>query len=135
MGVIVDTSTLIGMERRGTPPDALLDVVIDEPLAMASITLSELMVGMLRANSLARRVSRERFLDRTLTLLKVLPFDADRARIHAVVVTSLTAQGQFINTHDMLIAATALSLGYGVLTHNVRDFGRVPGLVVRQPNW
>jgi tRNA(fMet)-specific endonuclease VapC len=123
------------MERRGMPPEALLDVVIDEPLAMASITVSELLVGMIRANSLTRRVNREKFLERTLTVLKVLPFDADRARIHAVVVTSLTAQGQLINTHDMLIAATALSVNYGVLTHNVRDFGRVPGLVVRQPSW
>jgi tRNA(fMet)-specific endonuclease VapC len=97
--------------------------------------MSELLVGVIRANSIARRVHRERFLERTLTLLKVFPFDAEHARIHAVVVTSLTAHGQLIVAHDMLIAATALFLDYGVLTHNVREFGRVPGLVVRQPNW
>ena len=93
---------------------------------MASITMSELLVGAIRADSMARRLHRENFLERTLTLLRVLPFDTNRARVHALVVTSLTAHGQLINAHDMLIAATALSLNYGVLTHNVRDFARVP---------
>jgi tRNA(fMet)-specific endonuclease VapC len=135
MGVIVDTSALIAMERRGMTPDALRDVVLDEPLAMATITLSELLVGIHRADALPRRLQRERFLERTLALLEVLPFDAARARIHAAIMSSLISRGQLINAHDMLIAATALSLEYGVLTHNVRDFTRVPGLVVRQPNW
>ena len=33
-------------------------------------------------------------------------------------------------THDLLIAATALAVGYGVLTVDIRDFGRIPGLRV-----
>ncbi len=40
-----------------------------------------------------------------------------------------------IALHDLIIAATALANGYGVLTENVRDFIRVPGLEVRQPTW
>jgi predicted nucleic acid-binding protein len=37
--------------------------------------------------------------------------------------------------HDLLIAATVVAHGYAVLTENVREFGRIPGLVVRQPAW
>jgi tRNA(fMet)-specific endonuclease VapC len=40
-----------------------------------------------------------------------------------------------IGLHDIEVAATALTHGYGVLTDNVRDFERVPGLIVRQPVW
>ena len=40
-----------------------------------------------------------------------------------------------IGAHDLQIAATALAWGYAVLTDNLRDFHRVPGLEVRQPIW
>ena len=43
--------------------------------------------------------------------------------------------GQTTGAHDLLIAATALAHGYGVMTDNIRDFERVPGLEVRQPDW
>jgi len=38
--------------------------------------------------------------------------------------------GQPVGTHDLLIAATALALDYGVLTADIRDFERIPGLRV-----
>ncbi len=38
-------------------------------------------------------------------------------------------------SHDLLIAATALAYGHSILTHNLREFRRVPGLDVRQPRW
>jgi predicted nucleic acid-binding protein len=34
-----------------------------------------------------------------------------------------------------MIAATALAHGYAVLADNPRDFGRVPGLEIKQPVW
>ncbi len=40
-----------------------------------------------------------------------------------------------IGANDLLIAATALTYGYEVMTHSVRDFEKVPGLDVRQPDW
>jgi predicted nucleic acid-binding protein len=47
----------------------------------------------------------------------------------------LAAAGQLIGDRDLLIAATALTHGYDLLTNNLRDFARVPGLRVRQPTW
>ena len=40
----------------------------------------------------------------------------------------LEKKGQAIGSMDLLIAAHAISLDVRLITHNVREFGRVPGL-------
>ncbi len=57
--------------------------------------------------------------------MPVLPFDTAAA----VVFGGLQAQRIRVGTMDLRIAAIALSRGLVVLTRNVRDFGRVPGLL------
>ncbi len=54
------------------------------------------------------------------------------ARVHARLVADLTAAGRLIGPNDVMIAATAVAHGYGLLTLNVREFARVPGLDVRR---
>jgi tRNA(fMet)-specific endonuclease VapC len=135
MGVVVDTSALIDIERRGGDLGDLEALAHRERAFVATISLSELLVGAFRADGIARRVRREAFVDELIKHALLAPFDEDAARAHAHLLVGMTAQGQLIGAHDMLIAATALSLYCDVLTVNVRDFGRVPGLVVRQPSW
>lgn len=132
MGVVVDTSALIGLERRRLTLDYLS---LDEPMALSAISVSEMLVGAYRSDTLRRRDMRVAFLELILERVKVLPFDAAAARIHAEMTASLISRGQRIGVHDALIAATAMARGYGVLTDNLRDFGRVPGLGVRRPVW
>jgi tRNA(fMet)-specific endonuclease VapC len=55
----------------------------------------------------------------------VLPFDS----ASAAVFDGLRAQGIRVATMDLRIAAVALSRGVVLLTRNIADFGRVPGLV------
>ena len=43
--------------------------------------------------------------------------------------------GRSIPAHDLLIASTALSNGYDLITLDRRHFERVPGLVIHQPDW
>ena len=135
MTLLIDSSVIIAFERRRVALEALARVAPDEPVALASITASELLAGVYRADSLARRVQREAFVEAILERLPVLPFDLRTARIHAQIWAELTATGQLIGAHDLLIGATALAHGYGVLTDNLRDFQRVPGLVVQVPTW
>ncbi len=68
-------------------------------------------------------------------MIPVLPFDLTIAHAHADLWAKLAAAGQIIDTHDMIIAATALTHNYSLLTDNLRHFERVPGLIVRQPQW
>jgi tRNA(fMet)-specific endonuclease VapC len=56
---------------------------------------------------------------------QVLPFDT----MAATTLDGLTAQRVRLASMDLRIAAIALSRGLTLLTRNVRDFGRVPGLV------
>lgn len=135
MGVLVDSGVVIDLERRNAPLSVLLESDLDESFALAAISASELLVGVLRADTHERRLRREAFVEGVLARLPVLPFDLPIARVHTDIGVRLFAAGQRIGAHDLLIAATALTHGYAVLTANLREFQRVPGLVVRQPSW
>jgi len=65
--------------------------------------------------------------------LPVEPFTRDDSTHYAVIRHDLEARGAGIGPMDTLIAAQALRLGATVITRNVREFGRVPGLKVE--NW
>ena len=135
MAQSIDSSIFITLERRGQPLSTLASAAPDEPIALASITASELLAGVHRADSPERRLRREAFVEAILGVVPLLPFDLQLARTHAQLWAHLAVSGQLIGANDLLIAATALSYDYAVLTQNVREFQRVPGLIVRQPTW
>ncbi len=135
MARLIDTSALITLERRRLPIDAIYQIVPAESGAIASITASELLAGIHQAQPSVRRDRREAFVETVLAILPVLPFDLRAARIHARVGAQLLEIGQPIDSNDLLIAATALAHGLPVLTENLRDFERVPGLTVDRPDW
>lgn len=130
MALLIDTSVFVRHERAGLPADALLASLGDEQVALAAITASELLHGVERASSSMRRATRATWVEAVLGLLPVLPFDLEVARVHARLWADLSARGALIGAHDLLIAATALRWGHGVLTANEREFARVEGLRV-----
>lgn len=131
MAVLIDTSVVIALERQGA---TLLDLIrlAGEDAALASITASEILAGLYRAKRDDVRRQREPFLEAIIERFPVLSFDLPVARRHARLGADLAAVGQVIGAHDLIIAATAITFDLAVLTHNVRDFQRVPGLVVQQ---
>src|SRR5687767_1072185 len=132
MGLLIDSSVLISLERRGLPIDTLRR---EGPAAISTVTASELLVGLHRARTPAQRTQRQTFINSALETLAVLPFDLVIAEVHAKLWAELSRSGQLIGIHDMLIAATALANEFAILTENVREFSRIPGLEVRQPAW
>lgn len=135
MAVLIDTSVFIAAERRDLPAERAISLVSGEEAALSSITASELLFGVHRAETSARRLRREAFVEAILDRLPILPIDLRVARVHARLAARLAADGQPIGAHDLLIGATALAHTAAVLTANPRDFGRLPGLVVHQPAW
>jgi tRNA(fMet)-specific endonuclease VapC len=135
MAQLVDSSVFIALERQGATLATLVASIPDDLIALASVTASELLAGVYRAETEVRRLQREAFVEAILAQVPVLPFNLAAARIHARVWSQLAAIGQPVGAFDLLIAATALAHGYTVLTQNLREFQRVPGLLVRQPNW
>ncbi len=135
MAQLIDASVLISLERRGLDTGMLADVVPAGLSAISSITASELLVGAHRAETAERRVRRETFVEGILGRLPVVAFDTAAARTHAEIWAQLLSDGQAVGRHDLIVAATALAHGYAVATENVREFARIPGLVVLEPQW
>ena len=65
-----------------------------------------------------------------LVAVPVFPFDLVTARLHASLWADLAAKGASVGSHDLLIGATAIALGYRVATRDRRSFGKIPGLKV-----
>jgi tRNA(fMet)-specific endonuclease VapC len=63
-----------------------------------------------------------------LASLPVLPFDTDADRHYADIRSALERAGETIGGNDLLIAAHSRALGATLVTHNLREFERVPGL-------
>jgi predicted nucleic acid-binding protein len=134
LSVLVDTSILISYERRGLSPQELLERLTEEA-AVSALTVSELLVGMHRADTNDQRAQRRTFVDQVTAIMDVLPFDLAVAETHAELWAHLARRGELIGVIDGLIAATALTHNLAVLTMNAREFARVPDLEVRTPDW
>ncbi|MCP3958791.1 MAG: type II toxin-antitoxin system VapC family toxin [bacterium] len=130
MGLLIDTSVFIRIERSGEGLETLLESVGDQPVFLATITASELLHGVHRANTAVRRGRRERFVESIFSQVPILSFDMEIARVHSRLWADLSARGQMIGAHDLLIAATGVTREHSVVTNNVREFGRVEGLDV-----
>ena len=128
MGALIDSSVLIACERGALDLDRILDEHRETEFALSAITASELLHGVHRARSEARRGRREAFVEALLSSLPVISFDLVAARVHARLWAKLTAKGIAIGQHDLVIAATAVSRGMDVATRDVRSFPKIPGL-------
>lgn len=131
MGILIDTSVLVALEREGRFPSTAGEALESEPVFLAAITASELLHGVHRADSASRRGRREKFVETILEAVPVLPFDLLVAREHARIWADLSRSGRLIGAHDMQIAATGIAHDLGLLTANRREFERVEGLLVR----
>ena len=65
--------------------------------------------------------------------LEVLPFDSKGAYHFGQIRAALYAMGQPIGPYDMMIAGHARAYGLILVTNNVAEFARVPGLLIE--NW
>lgn len=98
-------------------------------VSISAITAAELVLGFQRASSERTRQA----VERALEALLVAPFDRAAADAYGEVRFALERRGTPIGPNDMLIAAHAISLDIPLVTNNLRQFRRVPGL--RVENW
>jgi tRNA(fMet)-specific endonuclease VapC len=126
VAVLIDTSALIAVERGTVRLDQLAP---GEDRSLSVITVSELLQGFHRLRG-ARKMRSLAFLEYLLDRVAPVEITEVVARVHADLWSSLARRGEMIAAHDLWIAATALTRGLGVVTTDVRDFSRVPGLRV-----
>lgn len=128
MGTLIDTSAIIAAER-GLLDLAAVRAEEDDDVAVSAITAAELLHGVERLRG-ARRARAERFVGALLDAIPVVDFDLAIARVHAVLSADLAERGTPVGAHDLIIAATAVALDYGVATRDRKSFPRIEGLRV-----
>ncbi|MCI0376007.1 MAG: type II toxin-antitoxin system VapC family toxin [Gemmataceae bacterium] len=129
MGLMVDTNVFISFEKSGKPID-FSSWESSEKVYISVVTVSELLIGVHRADSEVLRQRRSAFVEAVISGLGVLDFTVAAARLHAEIYAELAKKGQMIGAHDLIIAATARSQHLPLLTDNVKEFSRVSGLQV-----
>ena len=132
MGLIFDSSVLIYLERNLQDVEKIIAGKEEEPYGISVITVSELLHGVHRADSEKRRLEREAFVERVIELFPAYPFDLSAARIYSRIWAGLAKKGIAIGAHDLMIGASCISLGFSVVTSDVRDFERIPGLKIEK---
>jgi tRNA(fMet)-specific endonuclease VapC len=99
-------------------------------LRISEIVHGELWTGCLKSSRPERELEKVNYLLRPFELI---PFGGEAVEHYAIIRTHLDARGEIIGPNDLLIAATARSLGAVLVTANEKEFARVPGLLVE--NW
>lgn len=127
MKVLLDTDVCIAILRRDDRVRPHLDRHRSSHVRISAITLAELRFGVAKSASPKKAGSNLRAL---LATVAVVPFDEAATDRYGTLRAQLERRGSPIGPLDTLIAAHALSLGWTLASHNVREFRRVPGLKV-----
>lgn len=132
MGLVMDTSALVSLERRDASWERLLDAAGDEPVALAAAAYAELLSGVLLAHTPERAVRRRARVDALASRVPVVDFGGAIAERWSEIFAALHRQGRLIPANELAVAATALHLGFGVLVgpSGEEHFRRVDGLRV-----
>lgn len=107
---------VIGALQRHTPAD----------IVVCSIVKAELHYGVQRSKNPQDALAK---LETFLGPYRSLPFDDRCAEVYGRIRARLAEMGSLIGPNDLLIASIAVAHGATLVTHNVREFGRVDGLV------
>jgi tRNA(fMet)-specific endonuclease VapC len=125
---MLDTNIVSALIKSPTGPvyDQLV-AVSPETVCTSMVVACELRFGALKRGS----VTLQKRVDALLSNLMVLAFDGEADRHYADIRLLLEKAGTPIGSHDLFIAAHARSAGLTLVTHNLREFKRVPGLEVQ----
>ncbi|QQS52950.1 MAG: type II toxin-antitoxin system VapC family toxin [Candidatus Competibacteraceae bacterium] len=127
---LLDTNIVSDLARHpGGPVMQRIAAVGVEQIGISSIVACEVRFGAMKSGSqrLAQRV--KLLLDQIATF----PMESPVEEHYAEIRDTLERAGTPIGPNDLLIAAHARSSGLTLVTNNMREFSRVPGLLVE--NW
>ncbi len=136
MGLILDSSVLVAAERQGRNARHMLAAIAritgETEVALSVVTFIELAHGAARADTTERKAKRQQFMQELLIGLPIHPVTVSIALRVGQIDGENLAKGLRLPLADLLIGVTALELGYGVATGNLRHFQRITGLSVMQ---
>lgn len=104
-----------------------------EQLAISVISAGELQYGLSRLGTTRRALTLRKELIALFKVIKVSSLPAEASSHYVAARAALDAAGTPIGGNDLWIAAHALAADMTLVTNNVREFERVPGL--KTENW
>lgn len=126
--MILDTSFLHDiMHGDGEAIDRAVEVERQHPVGLSSISVYELYYGVGYTD---REATERRKVDSVIGSKQVIPADSRVMRKAGKIDGHLSRDGISVGQADIIIGATALLQDEPVLTRNVDEFERIPGLDV-----
>lgn len=103
-----------------------LDSLSSNDIAVCSVVKSELFYGAMKSRKREENLAKQnQFFSRFVSL----PFDDQSAEIYAKIRADLERKGTPIGAYDLQIAAIAIANHLTLITHNIKEFGRIDELV------
>ncbi|MCC8189558.1 MAG: type II toxin-antitoxin system VapC family toxin [Planctomycetes bacterium] len=131
MKILLDTNICIYLiKNRPEGVRERLRACTPGEVGISSITAGELWYGVAKSQAKTRNTAA---MEAFMLPLEVVSFNSAASMAYGTLRTALEKKGTPIGPLDMLIAAHAVSLGVTLVTNNLREFKRVPGL--KCVNW
>ena len=96
-------------------------------MAISAVTLGELVFGAEHSSQVERNLAD---IEALIARIEVLAFDEKAAYHFGQIRAALYSAGQPIGPYDMMIAGQARASGLKLVTNNLKEFERVPGLLL-----
>jgi tRNA(fMet)-specific endonuclease VapC len=128
MKVMLDTNICIALIKQ-KPAHVVKkfdDFQVGE-ICISTVTLAELRYGVAKSQYQEKN---QAALDDFILPLEIAEFDESAANYYGALRASLETKGTPIGAMDLMIGAHALSQNLTIVTNNVREFNRIPKLVV-----
>ena len=131
MKYFLDTNVCIdALRSRSDPLIRRLHSIHPKDIGLSVLVVAELRYGADYSNNPIRN---HHLVDAFLSPFEIQPVHENVAIHYGSLYANLRKKGQLIGIMDTLIAAHALALGVILITNNLKEFQKVPGLVCE--NW
>lgn len=130
MRYLLDTNILIAAMKGSDSVRARLELTPVNQILLSPIVLGELELGVEKSDQRARNAA---CLANLIEAFELVPLSGDVSHEYALIRAHLEKRGTPIGANDCWIAAQGLALGAILVTDNLREFSRVPHLMVE--NW
>ena len=131
MGIIIDTSIWIDVERGNLAPADIAEITKDEPVYVTPPVIAELEYGIYRAKTEAQKNKRLSAVNK-IKRKPCLIIDRETGDIFGKIASDLDNSGKSSSymVQDVWIAALAIQHNFRILTRNLKDFEGITGLEI-----
>lgn len=129
--IMLDTNICIYI-LRDRPMELVKKLNSAGDISISSIVFAELLFGIELSPRKSKKTRSEQF-KKFVQHLSIAPWDENAAMHYSQIRAKLKKAGTLIGNMDLLIGSHARSLGLGLVTNNIKEFGRIPGL--KTENW